>query len=253
MWDFLKPENNVWYCWHLNGAAVYLKKDAGIWKTAFKAIPFHERNNNLEGPLVEEPPDSLPVSAATISAPDTDEQVMLHPYLSDLPYIIKLREKLSLGSEQEIQFTAELPPILKFELAPEAVIAEITPFTLPRTFFGPDTMDGVLGYSLPADLEKKTKPSALIYCDILIKNRTKNTLTLECLALNTEALNIYFYENKLVTDILEIDFSEETNYKTSVSQRRGEGYRLINTGLKCGLGENIARQSIDIIKNITQI
>ena len=253
MWDFFKPENNVWYCWHLNEAAVYLKKDDGIWKTAFKTIPFHERGDNFEGPLQEAPPDSLSITAATISAPDTDGQIMLHPYFYSLPYIIKLREKLRLGPEQQIQFTAELPPMLKLELTPEAIIAETMPFTLSRTFFGPDTMDGVLGYSLPADLEKKAKPSALIYCDILIKNNTKTTLTLECLALNTESLNIYLYENKLVTNILEIDFSEETDYKTNVSQSRSEEYRLISAGLKCGLGENIARQSIDIIKNITQI
>lgn len=260
MWDFFKPEENIWYCWHLNGAAAYIKKDADRWKTAFKTIPFHELGEELAGPQKEDPPDFLPVNVSRLTSGGMDGQIRLHPYFSSQPYILKLQEKLRLGQGQELIITAELPPVLKFELAPEAVIAEIMLVIPSRTLFGLDTMDGALGYSIPASLEKKTKPSALIYCDVLVRNNAKAALELEFLAIHPEPLNIYFYDNRLVTDILEMDFFEDADYKTSVREssnrhtnhEKDEGYRLVSAGTKCGLGENIARHSIDIIKNITQ-
>ena len=247
IWDFFTPENRVWYCWRLNGAAAYLRKDNELWQTAFKTIPFYERLGGFGGPEVEEPPLSLTLSCSSGSG----NEVFLHPYLSSLPYILRVQEKLRIAPGQQISFTAALPPVLKFELTSALVLEETMPFILPRTLFGPDTMNGEFGHALAASLGQELKPAALIYCNIRIINNTKMALEPGHIAVYAEPLNVYVNQGILISDAVELLFSE-ADCRTNIIEIKDEAYRLVSKGLKCGVGETIARRSMDIIKDITR-
>ncbi|MDR2485898.1 MAG: hypothetical protein LBD55_10970 [Treponema sp.] len=252
MWDPFKPKDSIWYCWRLNGAGAYLRKDGEIWRIAFNIIPFYERNHDFRGPDAEEPPESLPVTRTW----GPGEEVSLHPYLSAEPYILRVREKVAIAPGQSAYFTAVLPPVVRFESAPETVLAETMPITLPKTWFGPDTMNGEFGHSLtggilPHNAGQETPPSLFIHGKILIKNSAKTMFELEHFVVYPEPLNIYVYKDRLISDTLELDFFG-TDQKTTVGQPKEGDYRLISPGIKSGVGETIARRSVDIIKNITR-
>jgi len=243
MWDIFKPKDDTWYCWHLNGAAAYLRKSGEVWHIAFKTIPFCDRTGKLGGPVTEEPPASLPKTCAW----GAGAEILLHPYLSELPYILKFRETLKIMPGQKARFTAELPPLLKFELSPEAVLAEAMPLVPHKTLFGPDTMIGKLGYSLhDALVPKQTKETAaasiLVRCDIFITNKSKTAFEMENFIIYPKPFNVYAHKDGLIADTMEFEIMSEilgaeyTN-KTNLVQVKDKGYRLISAGTKAGVEE----------------
>jgi len=90
------------------------------------------------------------------------------------------------------------------------------------------------------------------YMLILITNNTKIMLEPGQIAIHTEPLNVYLCQDRLFTDALELDF-RETDCKTKVVEVKNSAYQLISMGVKSGMGEIIARRSMDIIKDITRI
>jgi len=243
MWDTFKPKDDTWYCWRLNGGAAYLKKSGSAWHIAFKSIPFCDRTNELSGPVMEEPPASLPKTCAW----GTGEEIFLHPYLSDQPYILKFRETVKIMPGQKACFIAELPPLLKFELSPEAVLAEAMPLVPHKTLFGTDTMIGKLGHSLhdalsPKQTEEATTTSILIQCNIFITNKSKTVFETEHFVIYPKPFNVYVHKDRLIADTLEFEIlseilgAEYTN-KTNLVQAKNKDYRLISAGTKSGVEE----------------
>jgi len=253
MWHPFKPQNAVWYCWRLNGAAAYLRKDRETWRIAFKTILFRDLDldGGTGGPEPEDPPGDLPV----IRAWGIGEKVFLHPFLCDKPYVLTMGEKLRIAPGQECRFTAALPPLLKFELERGKALAEEMPFTMSKTFFGPDTMHGEICHSLPAvlgDDAAANQNSALIHCEIILTNKTKTMFEPERIEVDPQQLNVYLCDDRLITDALEIDFLD-TSCKLRIGKAKGKNQRLVSAGAKHGVGESFARKSVDIIKNITDI
>ena len=251
MWTPFVPENAVWYRWRLNGAAAYLRRDRDSWRIAFRTIPLRELDEGIGGPETGDPPVDLP----TIRAWGTGEKVFLHPYLCDRPYVLTMGEKLRIAPGQQCRFSAALPPLLKFELDREKVLAEEMPFTLSKTFFGPDTMQGAICHSLPASLGDDAtaeRTGALIHCEVVITNKTKTVLEPERVEVDPQPLNVYVNDDRLVSDALEIDFLE-TDCRLRVGKACGRNRRLVSAGVKYGAGGTFARRSMDIIKNITEI
>jgi len=253
MWNPFEPENAVWYRWRLNGAAAYLRRDRDAWRIAFRTILFRDvdLDDGIGGPEPEDPPADLPV----IRAWGSGEKVFLHPYLCDKPYVLTMGEKLRIAPGQQCRFTATLPPLLKFELEKEKALAEEMPFTMSKTFFGSDTMNGQICHSLPAfpdDDAAASQASALIHCEVVLTNKTKTMLEPERVEVDPERLNVYVRDDRLVTDALELDFLD-ANCKLKIGRIKGRGQRLVSVGAKFGAGEIFARKSMDIIKNITDI
>jgi len=258
MWDIFKPKDAVWYCWRLNGAAAYLQKNGEMWRIAFKTIPLFEKTGDFGGPDIEDPPESLQVTCLC----GDGEEVFPHPYLSDRPYKLGFREKIRIAPGQKLGFTAALPPVLKFELAPDAVLAQAMPLVPRQTFIGPDTMDGKFGYFLGGNLlsgwnEESGENgeteihSTLIRCDILIKNNAKTTIEPEHFVVYPETLNVYVRQGHLVADSQELEITG-TEQKLKISRIENAGLRLVSAGTKSGVGEFIVSKNVDIIKDITK-
>ena len=266
LWHSFKPKNAAWYCWRLNGAAAYLRRDKEAWRISFKTIPFRDREEGFGGPEALAPGDCPPESLPVIHAWGAGDSVFLHPYLSPKTYVLRLRERLRIAPGRRCSFVAALPPLLKFELG-ESLLAEEMPFAVPKTFMGPDFMNGEICHSLPLafcrgsdaplpeapDLPAAPDaPSAFIHCDIHIVNSTKDMLEPERVAVNPEPLSVYVHQGRLVADALELEYSE-ADCKPRVSKITQKGYRLVSAGAKYRVGESFARRSVDIIKDITAI
>jgi len=279
MWEIFKPENNIWYCWRLNGAQAYLKKDGDVWQFAFKTLPFHERTDDFGGPETENPPEDLSITCAY----GNGEGIFLHPYLSNQPYVLKINDKIRVVPGQKVYFTAILPPVFKFEQAQEVALAENMPLTTKRTLFGPDFMDGKLGHHLNNSFlstnECESMPiSTLIYCDIVIKNSAKTVFDLdqyfvvcpEPLNLKVyeqekfekyivnynKPLNIYLHDDRLITDTLELEISGDilgTGIEQKINiQNKNLKDKLITMGTKTNLGDQIVRRSVGMIRDFTK-
>lgn len=251
MWNPFKPKDSIWYRWRLNGAGAYLRKEGKLWQTAFKTLPFQDQNTDFGGPEEQAPPDSLAISHAW----GTGQEISLHPYLSAKPYLLTIKEKLRIAPGQGLAFTVTLPPVLRFEWASDAVLSEAMPFTFPQTWFGSDTMTGVFchaitegPFSRAVKLEKS--PSALISCEILVKNNTKTVFDLETFAVYPQPLTVYLAQGRLITDTLALDVWG-TEQKTSIGPVKEGDYHILSPGLKSGAGETFARRSVALIKNIT--
>lgn len=255
MWDSFKPKDSIWYRWRLNGAGAYLRKEGELWQTAFTVIPFQERNVDFGGPEKQAPPDSLAITHAW----GHGQQVSLHPYLSAQPYLLTVKEKMRIAPGQGVSFTATLPPVLKFEWTSDMVLSEAMPFTLPQTWFGSDTMTGVFCHAIaeglfPSPVRQAKTPSTFINCEILVKNNTKTVFELENFAVYPQPLTVYLHQGRLSADTLELTLEQDFSgieQKINIGSAKGGDYTILSPGIKSGVGETIARWSVDIIKNIT--
>ena len=251
MWHSFRPKNDIWYRWRLNGASAYLRKSRDSWQIAFKTIHFQDRDGEFGGPEAEDPPEGL----SLIHAWGSGDSVFLHPFLSAMPYVLRMREKFRVAPGRHCRFTAKLPPLLKFELAPEKILAEEMPFGMSKTFFGENPMSGEICHSLVLAFDHDAPPpgpSAFIYCDVLITNSSKATLELERVIVHPEPLSVYVHQNRLVTDTLELDYTD-ADCKPRVEKCASSSYRLVSAGARYSAGESFARRGVDFIKDITTI
>ncbi|MDR2798642.1 MAG: hypothetical protein LBB80_09895, partial [Treponema sp.] len=250
-----EPQEGLWYCWNVNGALGYLKKERARWQTAFQDLPLKDMTDDFYGPREEAPPEALPRSVMV--GPGT--ALALHPVLSEKPYLVTLQEKLCLVPAAEARFTVLFPPALAFETADNQRITAFTPFACSEAWFGDDTASGILCRSLPSHCIiwsselVCTAPLSLIRCPLVIRNRAKTPLELDRLAIYTEPLNIYEHEGCLWSDTVALDSIIGGNIEMNVLPETPESYRKIRVAARNGMGDILIRQGADFIKNITSL
>ncbi|MDR1985410.1 MAG: hypothetical protein LBP88_00370 [Treponema sp.] len=250
-----EPQEGRWYCWNVNGALGYLKKEGALWQTAFQVRLFKDMTDDFYGPQEGVPPEALPRSVMV--GPGT--ALTLYPILSEKPYLVTLQKKLSLVPAAEVRFTVLFPPMLSFETGDNQRIAAFRPFTCSEAWFGDDTASGILCISLPShciiwDPEAACKaPLSLIRCPLVIRNRSKTPLELDRLAIYTEPLSIYEHEGCLWSDTVALDSIIGGNIEMNVIPETPESYRKIRVAARNGMGDILIRQGADFIKNITSL
>jgi hypothetical protein len=253
--DTFEPQEGRWYCWNLNGAAGYLKKDGEHWQTAVQVLPFKDMTDDFYGPREEVPPEGLPGSVMV--GPGT--AVALRPVLSEKPYLVIMQEKLCLVPAAEAHFTLLFPPAVSFETMDNQQITAFTPFTCSKAWFGDDTTSGVLCVSLPSRCiilhheDTPIFPPSLILCPLVIRNRSKTPLELDRLAIYTEPLNIYEDAGYLWTDTVALDSTLGGNIEMNVLPEIPGSYRKIREAARSDPGDFLIRQGADFIKNITSL
>ncbi|MDR0721592.1 MAG: hypothetical protein LBF75_02190 [Treponema sp.] len=250
-----EPQEGLWYCWNVNGALGYLKKEGSLWQTAFQVVLFKDMTDDFYGPYEAVPPKALPRSVMV--GPGTG--LTLHPMVSERPYLLPMQEKICLVPAAEVRLTLLFPPVLSFETVDNQRIAAFTPFTCSEAWFGDDTASGMLCISLPAhciiwDHEAAcTAPPALIRCPLVIRNRSKTPLELDRLAIYTEPLSIYEHEGSLWSDTVALDSIVGGNIEMNVLPETPESYRKIRVAARNGMRDILIRQGADFIKNITSL
>ncbi|MDR3115895.1 MAG: hypothetical protein LBU25_10300 [Treponema sp.] len=250
-----EPQEGRWYCWNVNGAVGYLKKEGTRWQTAVQVLPFKDMTDDFYGPREEVPPEGLPRSVMV--GPGT--ALTLRPVLSEKPYLVPVQERLCLVPATEAHFTVLFPPALAFETEDNQRIAAFTPFTCSEAWFGDDTASGALCVSLPPRCltrhpeEASSAPPSLIRCPLVIRNRSKTPLELDRLAIYTEPLSIYEHKGSLWSDTVALDATVGGNIEMNVLPEIPEAYRKIREAPRNDTGDFLIRQGADFIKNITSL
>ncbi|MDR2517866.1 MAG: hypothetical protein LBD13_00440 [Spirochaetaceae bacterium] len=257
MWYPFKPKIMTWYRWRLNGGAAYLRKTGSKnWETGFSAAPLCARTDDCGGPEEAAPPD-IPLTRVWGSG----ETAVLRPCLSGTPYLLKLapRESVKIAPEQEAAFTLLLPPAVRLETDGPFTLGEAMPLAPKQTWFGPDTMSGHFCHLVTGGLAPETAeaeppaPSCCIRGGLRVRNRSKTPFALERFVLYPPPLSVYAKGGLLAADPVDIEFyGPDMDEKTIVRDLGDASYRLVSAGVKTGAGETFARQSMDIIKHITQ-
>lgn len=265
MWDTVTVKDGLWYRWRLNGALAYLYKVGDLWQSAFKTIPFMDMQDDCGGPEEAPAPESLPI---TLGA-GKGEAISLHPYIAKQPYFLSLGDKLCLFPGMEVRFNLALPPQVQFELSGEC-LARTMPFLLPETWDGDDTMSGMLCYALPrpqapfyygaieslppgSSLTEGSRADVLIHSEVILRNRTKATLDLDHLVIDTETIDLFEHEGRLIGDVVIVDALGGGDLRVNTPSVVPAGYRKISAGSKDGLGNRLIRHGAGFLKNITAL
>ncbi|MDR2149265.1 MAG: hypothetical protein LBO67_00260 [Spirochaetaceae bacterium] len=254
-WKTLKPQESCWYCWHLLGAKAYLRKNKEQWQTAFETIPFQERSADYGGPFIGEGPgQEAPITGTW----GEGMLATLRPYFSTKPYFVTVKERTRLLNGITVSFSVDLPPVLKFELPGDIVLAQAMPFSVSATWFGTDTTAGILCHSLPGalvplgDTPLPAAPVPLIRSMITIKNHSKTTLDLDHLVIYPKQLAVYEQNGHLFSSILNLDFPG-SSLRVDIPRAHDPNWNLLTPGVKSDLGELIVQWGIGMIKNLTQL
>jgi hypothetical protein len=253
MWNYFEAEEGRWYSWNLNGAAMYLRREAEAWRIAANSVPLRDIRPQAGGPEPDLSPKNLPECFVR----GAGRQVSLRPYFYEKPYYINFRDKIRLMPEAETRLDLALPPVLRLELAGGLELFRFTPFLLSDAWSGDDTMSGFLCLSLPVGFGPSVPAgeSSLIHGEFIFRNLTKTILDIDRLVLSTNSLGIYEKEGHLRCEAIVVDTNGGGGGELRITPRPGapEGYRTIAAVQKNGMGDTLIRRSADLIKNIAGI
>lgn len=254
-WSLTFQESR-WYCWHLAGAGIYIRRSGNCWQGFCTKLPWDERRCECGGP-VEEEPENAAFSDKVIMDGET---AALRPCLPEKPFVVNLGG-LHLFPGGEISLKFRLPP--RFRLITEEnndhpeqaeILFNFAPFILKETWYSRDTMKGVIGASLSAvvpdtgnsgDGSRESLPG--IGCTMLIRNRAKATVELDKVPLYTGILSVYENGGKFICDGPVIDVYGK-DFQLSVKHVSGT---LLTPACKSGMGDALIQWGTRIIRNIT--
>jgi hypothetical protein len=269
MWNYFAPKEITWYQWRLDGGRAFLRKNGEEWRLAFMAGTYMDMVPDAGGPEPVEHPGVAAVSFAVGSG----KKVALRPHFANKPYLITVRNEVRLLPGAEARFSVALPPLLRFELEDGTVLAEKQLFNLSPTWFG-DKESGNLCLSLPLMLDPQCKGEvetleatdgntgvdnltkvsnckALIHCDMVVRNSTKNKLDLKRLAIFTDLMSIYEQDGMLLSDTVLIDTTIEGGLRMSVDEGPHKNRKKVHAGNRSGLSELLVRRGMNFLKVIT--
>jgi hypothetical protein len=279
-WEPFAPREDVWYRWNLWGAEIALRGGpGGRWQGFCRELPWNRRTGVCSGPLEGKAPDGTAITALWEVPPEnTEPQIALTPCLPAKPFLVFPADTLRLAPGTETILELEIPPVLRLTLhsgASAELLFTFTPFTLKETWYGEDTMTGILCYALPgaagttagtAAVAAGTAESAGIRCRILLRNRTRAILEPGKMPLRVEELSVYgqngagslpdagSLSSALYSDMPVIDVYGGDDFRISLKEPeadRGAKPALIVKGSKNGMGDLLIHHGTQIIKNIT--
>ena len=243
-WAPFTFEESKWYLWHLGGAEIGICRNGKAWQGFCGNLRWENRGTECSGPVQGERPSQ----AALLTNVLKRKTAALKPFLPEQPFLVNLGG-IKLFPNNKIALNLELPPLLHLAAekggAPD-IIFNFAPFILKETWYGKNTMEGVLCFSLPANT---AAPCDLaVHCSLTIYNKTKNVLELDKLPLYGSVLSVYEKNGRLFSDSPNIDALDNNFYKT-VDTSKNECGALLTSGNKND--PSLILQGTRIIKNIT--
>jgi len=278
MWNFFVPKESQWYCWKLDGASLWMRKNGEEWRFAASSIPFKQIQNDSAGPLFVDAPSELSIAFAV--APG--KKAALRPHPSTAPYLVSARNDVKIYPGTEAQFDIALPPIFRIELENGSSLFESLPFITPYTWFG-DKVSGDLCLSLPIELDPQCKNEqgyferidsnnpisldpiiqeslqraaqylscrSLIHCKIVVKNRSKEPLNVKRLAIFTSLMNVYQKQDNLVSDTVIITAAADDSLQTNIDDSAYKNLPKIHAAPKTGLNELLVMKGVSFLRSI---
>ncbi|MDR2551929.1 MAG: hypothetical protein LBD31_02015 [Treponema sp.] len=293
--DAFVPRDGAWYRWRFAGAEIFLRRLGSLWTGFCRPRNWKNRRPGESSRALEIPETPAgAVQAAVRYAGSGGVKAALFPCLPEKPLMINLGRTFRIFPGMEMIHTVEIPPVLRLyaletddappeEAAPKQNLLEnrespagasvnafnpgeavftFHPFILNETWYGGDTMRGMICLSLsaapdPGDSENPEaaegpgteEDDTILHCDILIRNRAKTVMEVEKFPLYGAGLSLYEKDGQFLTGTPVIDFCGNGNF--SMGCRAPEGALLLAEGLKESVGELLIQQGSRIIKNIT--
>lgn len=266
MWDFFSPEPLQWYRWRLDGAEAWLRKNGEEWRLALCSVGFRDIEADSGGPEKASPHSDLEVSFGV----GLGSRVALRPRLSEIPYLIMVRNHVRLLPGSEASFSIALPPLLRFELEGGKVLLEGQPFKVSQTWFG-DKTAGNLCLSLPMSLDPQcageqqdaaantpagSTPStryttcrSLVQCRLVVRNASKEPVDLDRFAIFTDMINIYLQGDRLVTDTVTIIATQDGSLQTRI-EKSPASLPILQPAARSGTSEFLLKRGVSFLKSI---
>jgi len=248
-WTFTFPED-YWYCWHLAGSDIFIRRQGNYWQSFCRKIPWNERGGGYSGPVQEAPETADGINTAVWNG----ETATLQLCFPEKPFLIN-SGGLRLLPGTEIPLKLQLPPAFRLiagnnpiQTEPEEVLFTFAPFTLKEAWYGEDTMKGILCCSLSNIIGADSELPPGIKCTVLIRNRTKTPLELNKVPLYTDTLAVYEINGKFISDIPVIEPHGSDFRETIIKE---QGMLLAPPAMKNGMGDTLIRRGTEIIRNIT--
>jgi len=261
IWSFTFPED-VWHCWHLAGAAIFVRRKGKYWQSLCRKLQWSEHCGVYSGPVQEDPDTEDNSATAATTAVRNEETATLQMCFPEKPFLLNLGN-LRLLPGTETSLTLQLPPAFHLTAGdnplltePEEILFTFTPFILKEAWHGEDTMKGVLCSSLPNIIRPDsdtpaiagTEPAPGIECTVLIRNRTKAPFELSKVPLYTDTLAVYEINGKFISDKPVIEPHGGDFRETIIKE---QGVLLAPPAIKSGVGDTLIRSGTKIIRNIT--
>lgn len=259
-WEPFTFQENQWYCWRLAGAEIFVCRSGKTWRSCCRSLRWEKRDALCTGPLQEEPADQDAVQTNVLSR----KTAALRPYLPKKPFLINTG-KLNLFPGTKITLELQIPPLLhlsaeKNENAHDHIF-DFSPFTLKETWYGKNSMEGFVCFTLPVNAQNKSTAdsgnqdmrqgsscSLEVRCSMTIRNKTKKLLELNAVPLYTAGLSVYEKNQSLISDAPVID-ALENDFHMSIESAKSEHGVLLTCGNRNDPG--LIQHGTRIIKNIT--
>ena len=248
----------MWYRWRLNGAEAYLYRNGEEWRTVCVPVPFSALTSVADGPDTADPP----VGVSMLTAVSAGAAVGLKPVMPGRPYLIAVRNSISILGGEEARFEVELPVSFRFELDGGGVLGELNPYILSNTWFG-DATGGILCYSLRTCLEplsvgdvsplsaEPARRRSLVRCPIIVRNEAKTPLDLKQVAVYTNLLGVYDAPDGLATDTVVVVGLGDGSLRMSVVPLGGSFPRLSSPAQ--GQSELMIRKGVNFLRSVTGV
>ncbi|MDR1142855.1 MAG: hypothetical protein LBK77_01395 [Spirochaetaceae bacterium] len=289
-WESFVPREGVWYRWNLWGAEIAVRRGpGGRWQGFCRSLSWNDCRGACSGPLEGEAPDGAAITALWEVPPEnTEQRIALTPCLPAKPFLVFPADTLRLSPGTEAILELEMPPIARLTLhsgGSSEVLFTFTPFTVKETWYGEDTMTGILCYVLPAANGARqvggdrqagaggTGPAGTavggtaesvpgVRCRLLLRNRTRTILEPGKMPLHVEELSVYGQKNggdclsgALYSDMPVIDVYGGEDFRVSFRWPETGGDHanipsLIVQGSKSGMGGLLVHHGARIIKSI---
>lgn len=244
-------KDNVWYCWHLAGTNIYIRRTGSLWQSFYRQIPWTECTGTYTGPSQEEPESA----AAFNNAAWNGKTAILQIGFPEKPFLLNLGG-ITLYPGMELFLELQLPPAFcllpgesEINMEQSEILFNYVPFFLKDAWFGKDTMRGDIYSSLPASFLPSANASLGIYCALQIRNHFKTTLELNRVPLYTDTLGIYEQNGKIISDKPVIDVFGDDFRETIIKE---QGTLLAPPVVKTGVGDTLIRRGTQMIKKIAR-
>jgi len=160
--------------------------------------------------------DQKPIKNFTTVVKSKDWQI--NPALPSKALITLLQNPIFLPAGEETQLYVSVPAVIKLSFnKPSISVDEIETQVLSETWIGTNTQEGQVCYSNSSacvtNLNDLVQDNSLIICPAIIKNRSKETVTLKQLYIPLPLLSIYSdAQNLLWTEPVQITYTHSNDY-----------------------------------------
>ena len=220
IWDQYDIEQNVCYMMQLGPLSAWIRKIDDEIHIATQRTEESLSNVTAEPKfeICEQIPKDITWTRYIIE--NNAKLISLKPIMPDRAVLVRPEEPLKLPAGRKATFYVRIPIWVNIEIASSAFagLCELPTIEQSNIWFG-DAVSGELCYSLRSKARRKfidfTPMSHRVICPVVIQNKSKETIDISRICIQSQHLNIYSAESLMWTNDIEITFQTD-DYSGSI-------------------------------------